>query len=46
MRVFLGKILKSDGNKKIQKAILTGILPIAKNDILSPINNLTEYNLL
>jgi len=44
MKTLLGNALK--GNTYLQKGIMTGILYISKNNLLSDLNNLKEYTLL
>ncbi|CAG8641890.1 17100_t:CDS:2 [Racocetra fulgida] len=43
-RTMLGSVLK--GNVYLEKAVLTGILRIAKANLFSDLNNVKEYNLL
>jgi hypothetical protein len=44
LRVFLGMGLK--GNEHLHKAVLTGILRVAKENLFSGLNNLAVYSLL
>eukprot|EP01041_Mallomonas_annulata_P009086 gene9086-18827_t len=42
-RVLFGKALK--GNEFLEKALVTGVLRIAKTDLFSGVNNFTEYSI-